>query len=209
MTFNGAVHSFRITSSKTSKQSFFASPQNRFELANTIKRQLKHEIDKSYIGQENVKNCAAHIRIERNSFLTDIQEYAATQEDTNLDAVYMGQEQSCYNHLIEIHNNIGVYLPTYFFFPILISIKGQALPIFVGSGVKLYTELKQINKNLQAEQNVDLGDISPFLDAGEEDVEDYESSYEGTENFWASFDYIIMMTLLKKSLQTKLPLFIF
>ncbi len=208
MAFNGAIHSFQISSPKEKQQHFFTSPENRKELAAEIKRQLKWEKGNIFVGNEKNTSCVSHVQIAKNNFLNDIQEYAASQEGILLDDVYMGQKQSCYNHLIEIRNSIGIYLPVYFFFPMMISIKQHALPIFVGSSIKLYTELKQLNKKLEADKKVDI-DITAFLDASDEDVEDYETSYDEVENFWPCFSYLTMMSLVKRGVQSKLPIFVF
>lgn len=209
MEFHAAVHPFAMSGDYPDANSFFASPANRQELLGAIKNQIKFERGSDYLGEEKNNKLIAHFKIKRNNFLKDIQEYAASIDRANLEAIYMGIEQSRFNHLIEIHNNVGIYLPILFFFPMRIAIKQISLPIFVGSSIKLQSELAEIDTTLDAHAKVKLGTIKDKFEVGEEDVEDYEASYEGTENFWPSFDLLIMEHMVKHSLQQKMPVFVF
>ena len=210
MSFNAAIHSFRVVHKKMDSNHYFASKENRKELVAEIKKAVKWETGKDYICDEDSKKCAAFLSIERNNFLSDIQEYAAGQENRNLEAVYMGKQQSCYSHLIEIQNSIGIFLPIFFFFPLHISTKSHALPIFIGSSIKLHSELRHLNKSLKAKENTALEEeITPFLEATEEDVEDYEFQHDGVDTFWPCFNYLVLSMLAKRSVATKSPIFIF
>jgi hypothetical protein len=207
--FHAAIHSFEMGAQHPENNSFFASLENRKELLNAIKNQMKSERGSESMGEEKGDKLLAYFKIARNNFLGDIQEYTSALDHSSLEAIYMGMEQTRFNHLIEIRNNIGIYLPVFFFFPLRIAIKQNALPIFVGSSVKLATELAEIQTTLKPNEKVKLGDFPQNFEANEEDVEDYEADHEGVENFWACFNYIVLDSLVKKSLQEKLPIFIF
>lgn len=210
MSFRAAIHSFKVNHKKMDTSHYFASKENKKELVTEIKKAVKWETGSDYICDEESRKCAAFLEIERNNFLNEIQEYATQQEKRNLESVYMGKQQSSYSHLVEIRNSIGIYLPIYFFFPLHISTKNHALPIFIGSSVKLKIELEQIDKKLKAIDNTALNDdLSAFADIGEEDVEDFEFQHEGVDVFWPCFNYLIMNMLAKRSIKSKLPIFVF
>jgi ribosomal protein S8 len=206
--FHAAIHPFALSGEYPHANSFFASPAHRQGLLTAIKNQIKFERSSDYVVEEKPNKLVAYCKIKRSNFLKDIQEYAAGLDHANLEGIYMGVEQSRFNHLIEIHNNVGIYLPAFFFFPMRIAIKQMALPIFIGSAVKLQTELAEIEKVLNAQQKVKLT-ITERFEVSDEDVEDYEASYEGSENFWPSFNLLILDHLVKYSLQYKLPIFVF
>lgn len=209
MNFHAAIHPLQMKAKHPDSNSFFAPLENRRELLNALREQIKIVRGDEYVSSERGNDCAAYFNITQDNFLRHLQEYTVALDQSNLDNIFMGIEQTRFNHLVEIHNNVGIYLPVFFFFPLRISIKQNALPIFVGSSVKLQVELREINKTLKAHDNIDIGQIGNKFVASEEDMEDYEASHEGTENFWPSFSYIVMEALVKKSLEVKLPIFIF
>ena len=135
--------------------------------------------------------------------------WSGSLENSNLEAVYTVTEQTTFNHLIEIRNNIGIYLPVYFFFPIRISLQNTVFPIFVGSLPKLQKELSQINTNLNAREKLKINEIPYFITVSEEDVEDYESSHEGVELFWVAYSYCLLEKLVNRALEAKFPVFIY
>lgn len=209
MNFHTAIHPFQMTAAYPKSGNFFASLDNRKALLNATRGQIKSEVGDCIISSERGNKHILYYQIPRDNFLADLQEYATSLDHTNLEHVYMGMEQTCFNHLVEIRNNIGIYLPIFFMFPLQISIKQNALPIFVGSAVKLQSELNEIKKSLNPHDKVKLGDIQNNFEPTEEDMEDYEASHEGTDNFWACFGYIIFEKLVQMSIQSQLPIFVF
>ena len=208
MSFRAAIQPFGLELAQADRNNFYASSQNQNQLKKAIKRQLKLEKGNEFIGVETGERLA-HYDIARSNFLTNIQEYSASLDQNNLEAIYRGTEQTRFNHLIEIHSNIGVYLPVYFFFPMRIAIEQNVMPVFVGSAPKLYSELEQLDQSLHAHDHVDLGKIPENFVAHEENLEDYEADYEGVINFWSIFTYLILESLVKKSLDSQMPLFIY
>ena len=208
MSFRAAIQPFGLELDKADRNNFYASSQNQNQLKKAIKRQLKLEKGNESIGMEQGQRLANY-DIDRSNFLTNIQEYSASLDKNNLEGIYRGTEQTRFNHLIEIHSNVGVYLPIFFFFPMRIALEQNVLPVFIGSAPKLYSELQQLNKSLQAHDHVDLGKISENFIAHDEDLEDYEADYEGVSNFWSIFTYLILESLVKKSLDSQMPLFIY
>lgn len=198
-----------MTSRYPEAGSFFASLETRKVLLDAVRNQLRIERGDPMGSSETGNQCIAYYKIARSNFLGDLQEYAAGLDHGNLESIYMGMEQTRFNHLIEIRNNIGIYLPVFFFFPMQIPIKQTAFPIFVGSALKLDTELQELQKSLKPHENVNIGEVKLHFEATEEDVEDYEASHEGTENFWPCFQCIILESLIKNCIQYKLPIFIF
>ena len=209
MAFYALTHPFGMAGNYPDTSHFFSNAANRQELLVAIKKQLKLEKGNDYVGEEKGDKLVAYQKITRNNFLTSLQEYATSLDQGNLEAIYTGIEQTRFNHLIEIRNSIGIYLPVFLMFPLRISIKQHALPIFVGSTVKLQIELAEIEINLQAKSKVKLGEIKEKFEAGEEDLEDYEAAHEGGEHFWPSFSWNLLDSVVKRSLQHKTPIFIF
>ena len=62
---------------------------------------------------------------------------------------------------------------------------------------------------LQKENTALEDDITPFLEAEEENVEDFEFQHEGVDTFWPCFNYLVLSMLAKRSVATKSPIFIF
>ncbi len=177
----------------------------QLELVKLIKNQLKQVKNSEYIGEEKGKTIFA-AQIEHSSFLTELQEFAASIDETNIEEIYKGNQQTRFNHLIEIRNNVGIYLPVFFFFPMRIALRNDALPIFVGSTPKLYTELQELATSLKPQDKLELNITSDSFVAAEEDLEDYEATYEGMQHFWPIFSFVVLENLVKKSLQNKLPI---
>lgn len=209
MHFHAASHSFELNSSYPDNSSFFASPENRKEMLAAVKNQMRLEKGNDYVGEGKGDKVQSYYKIARHNMLTPLQEYAAATDKGTLEAIYKGLEQTRFNHLIEIRNNMGIYIPVFFFFPFRISIKQNALPIFVGSLVKLQSELSEIQKLLTPEEKIKLGTLTDNFEADEEAIEDYEAEHEGVDHFWAGFACLILASLTKKALQRKTPLFIF
>lgn len=209
MKFQATIHPFQLTSAHPVPGSFFHSLETRKALLNSVREQIKSESSAPVVSSEQGNRCIAQVQIARENFLGDLQEFCAVQDYDSVEALYMGQQQSRFNHLIEIRNNVGIYLPVFFFFPFQIFPKQSRLPIFVGSAVKLQIELAEIDKALNAKSKIDLGEMGTMFSATEEDVEDYEATHEGVEHFWASFAHSVLGSLVKKSIQTKLPIFVF
>ncbi len=205
MSFRAVVQSLGTPIANIPKNNVFASVEYQIELSKVIKNQLKVMKNNEYIGDEKGK-CSFLAQVERDNLLGDLQEFAAITDSGNIEEIYRGTQQTRFNHLIEIRNNIGIYLPTFFFFPMRLAVKQNGMPIFIGSSLKLYTELQEINTSLKAQEKLQLSVSPDSFIAEEEDVEDYEASYEGLQQFWPSFSYIVLECLVKKSIQTKSPI---
>lgn len=208
MSFKACIQPFGQHIKNAGSSSFYAIIQNQRELEEAIKKEMKLIRSSEYIGEE-WGNGLAEFEIEKNNFLSDIQEFGASIDKGNIELIYKGTEQTRFNHLIEIRNNIGVYLPVFFFFPMRISLKQSVLPIFVGSAPKLYMELQELKKELKSIQDIEIEDLEDFFEASEEDLEDYEAVHEGVEQFWPSFSYIILQRLAKITIKSRMPLFIY
>ncbi|NUM33841.1 MAG: hypothetical protein HUU50_04825 [Candidatus Brocadiae bacterium] len=206
MAFKAFIQPFGMPIS-TNKSIFYSSIENQIELLKAIKMQMKNNTGNEYIGSEKGKR-AFSVDIARSNFLTPLQEYAASIDQDNLEEIYKGSQQTRFNHLIEIHNNLGVYLPVFNFFPLHIAIKNTVLPIFVGSSQKLYSEIQEIKQMLKPQEQVKLEIAGESFQAGDEDLEDFEANYEGVRHFWPIYTCLIMENLIKKSLEQKLPIFI-
>lgn len=206
MAFKAYIQPFGM-SITTNKNVFYSSIENQIELLKAIKLQMKNSTGSEYIGLERGKRILS-VDIARSNFLTPLQEYAASIDEDNLEEIYKGSQQTRFNHLIEIHSNIGVYLPVFSFFPLHIAIKNTVLPIFVGSSQKLYTELQEIKQILKPQEHVKLDMIGDNFQAGEDDLEDFEANYEGIRHFWPIYSYLVLENLIKKSVEQKLPVFI-
>ena len=202
MSFQAAIQPF------SQGDGFCEFPVDQRELVKSVKNEIKSCNGSSYIGQETGQ-CLSRIRIEKANFLSDLQEYAASVDKDSIEEIYKGNQQTRFNHLIEIRNNIGIYLPVFFFFPLRIAVKQSSLPVFVGSLDKLYQELQEINLHLNAYEEVSLGTIDDNFHASEEDLEDYEADNDGIQHFWPIFNYVVLEILVQKSLKAKLPLFVY
>lgn len=209
MSFYAAIHPFQLSSRYPEPSGFFAPIEMRKSLLTSIRNQMRVERGNILVSSESGNQCMVHYKISRHNFLVELQEYAVNLDHGSSEAIYMGTEQTRFNHLVEIRNNPGIYLPIFFLFPTQISIPQQKFPVFVGSADKLQIELAEIDKELRARERVDIGDVQLYFEASEEDMEDYEASHEGTEHFWPSFQFIILDNLIKNCIQYKLPLFIF
>lgn len=207
MSFKACVQPFGIPIS-TTKNNFYSAASNQLELLKAIQLQMQLLTGNEYLGAAQGKR-VCHIDIARPNFILALQEYATSIDHDNLEEIYKGNQQTRFNHLIEIRSNVGLYLPTFFFFPLHISISNHALPIFVGSAPKLYRELQEIKLHLKPEGQINLSPIGETFHAGEEELEDYEADHEGLRSFWPIFAYTIFESLVKKSLEHKLPFFIF
>lgn len=205
MIFRAVIQSLGFAIPNIQKNNVFAGLDYQQELLKTIKAHIKKIKGSDAIGEERGRTIF-EAGIDHNNFLSELQEYAASIDESNVEEIYKGNQQTRFNHLIEIRNNIGIYLPTFFFFPLRISIKQNTLPIFIGSVPKLYTELQEIGTMLKAQEKMKLNIEDRSFIAGEEDLEDYEANYEGMKHFWASFSFLIMDNLVKKSQQSKLPI---
>lgn len=204
LSFKASIQPFNLDFSTIQKKCF----EDQKLLVDQIKKQIKLNTGQSFIGVEKGEN-AVNVEIAQENFLHHLQEYAASIDEENIEQIYKETQQTRFNHLIEIHNNVGVYLPIFFFFPIHIARKYNSFPIFVGSSVKLACELQEIDKILKAKNSMDLGNMDDKFFASEEDIEDYEISYEDLDNFWPKFNYTILDKLIQKSLKQKLPIFIY
>ena len=210
MSFQAAIHPLGLTVPGIGSNSFYGSLSCQSECKHIIKTKLKAIKGNTYIGNER-GNCVFTADINRDNFLSDLQEYAVSLDKDHLEEIYKGVEETRFNHLVGIRNSIGIYIPTFFFFPIHISLKNSPVPIFVGSSVKLAQELEVINTTLQAKKHMDVNElpIKDKFEAEEEDLEDYEADYEGMKNFWPCFTFHILEAMVKKGLEHKYPLFIF
>lgn len=205
MIFRAIVQSLGFPIPDIPKSNAFAGIDYQQELLRVIKAHIKAIKGTEAIGDERGKT-AFIAQIDHTHFLSELQEYAASVDESNIEEIYKGNQQTRFNHLVEIRNNIGIYLPVFFFFPLRISIKQNTMPIFIGSVPKLATELQEIGASLKPQEKMKLKLEGDSFVAGEEDLEDYEADYEGVKHFWSSFSFIIMDNLIQKSLQQKLPI---
>lgn len=208
MSFQATVQPFSmIGTNPITNNSFVKSPENQKELIQLLKTRIKAIKGNEIIGNER-GICEYKVDIKRENFLSELQEYAVSLDHDNIDEIYRGTQETRFNHLVQLSNHIGIYLPIFFFFPIHIATKGNPLPIFIGSSIKLAQELESINASLQAKKQMQIDISDSEFSADEEDLEDYEADNEGVKNFWASFSFQVLHTIVYKSIQTKLPLFI-
>lgn len=205
MSFRAVVQPLGIPIAEVAKDNIFSLVAYQLELLKVIKSSLRSLKNMEYIGEERGK-CIFTVRVERDNLLGELQDFAVITDEGNIEEVYKGNQQTRFNHLVEIRNNMGIYLPTFFFFPQRLAVKQNGMPIFVGSSIKLLSELQEINASLKAGENLSLNMGTDSFIATEEDVEDYEATYEGMPNFWGSFAYICLEALVKKSIQHKFPI---
>lgn len=209
MAFHAAIHSFGMQSNTIHQSAYFSSLANRQKIVAELKKEIRLLKNVEYIGAEQNAKPVQYVDIQRSDFLNELQEYCANADKCSLDDVYTGIQQTRFNHLVEIKNSIGIYLPTFFFFPTRIEIEDCPVPIYVGSGVKLFTELQEIDAILKAGAKVNIGKISPKFQLDEEGLEDIEATHEGVEDFWPSTAYLVMSHLIQVSLKSKMPLFVY
>ena len=119
MSFRAVVQPLGIAIPNVPKTNVFASVSYQLELLKVIKNQLRMLKNSEYVGEEKGK-CTFSSQVERDSLLGELQEFAAGVDEGNIEEIYKGTQQTRFNHLIEIRNNIGIYLPTFFFFPLLV-----------------------------------------------------------------------------------------
>lgn len=173
-----------------------------------LKRVMPGEIGTDAIGVEEGAELVCNYQVERGELLTELQEYALEVEDNTPDGVYSGEQQTRFNHLVEIRNSPGYYLPVYFFFPLWVPVKDLRVPVFVGSSMRLAEELEMLDSQLEASQNAKLAKMPDFMRAARDQLEDYESSLGRGDNFWEKFTFALLRRLVVRSVERKMPIVI-
>lgn len=175
-----------------------------------VKKAIRFETGFEEVGLEAADSaeCVCKFMVDRNGMLGELQDYAINLDEVDSEAVYRGEEQTRFNHLVEIKDGGGFYLPHYFFFPIWIQTKALVYPVFVGSAPRLLEELELINAKLEVEKSAKLSRMPDFLMADEEQIEDYEYAFGSEDNFWERFTFVLVKKLAEKSVETRMPIIV-
>ncbi|MBI4612176.1 MAG: hypothetical protein HY720_01040 [Planctomycetes bacterium] len=181
----------------------------REEIVREIKKAIHLETGVEDIGvEEDTGDCACKFMVDRAGMLIELQEFAIGLDEAETEAVYRGEQQTRFNHLIEIKDGVGFYLPVYFFFPIWVQTKALVYPLFVGSAPRLLEELLLVNEKLDIEKSAKLARMPDYLMADEEQIEDYEYAFGSEDNFWERFAFVLLKKLSEKSIEKKMPVII-
>ncbi len=184
--------------------------KNRELVLPEVKKAIKADVGSESVGHEaqDAGECTCKFMVDRAGMLGEIQEYAIALDGSDYEGVYRGEEQCRFNHLIEIKDGGGFYLPVYFFFPIWVQAKGLVYPVFIGSAPRLLEELHILNESLKVDETTKLAKMPDFLMADEEQIEDYEYAFGSEDNFWERFTFVLLKKLAEKSIATGMPIIV-
>jgi len=206
VTFNAVVQPFMMLNEREQAVLAPAQQQGRVRLLQLLSRavtaSVRDETGQPDVGSEGADECVAHYRLECDGLLDNLKDYAADLEQNDLELVLKDEQQTRFNQLIRI-NEPAVFVPQYFFYPIWVQERGLRRPLFVGSTPRLLDELAIINKVL----GLFIPDKMPaFLDATEEDLEDYPFG-RGSE-LWVNLGFVFLQKLAEAGNKHRLPIII-
>lgn len=141
--------------------------------------------------------CVCNLRVARLGLLNDLRKFAAREAGPD------GADR--FPHLIRHRDRNAYYLPVRFSQPFTLEPEpGDTVPI--GSVPVLAEEMAELNRQLRVESTFRLTQMVDFLDATPADINQYESKHGTAGPFWVKLGYVMLQKLVRKSLESSLPI---
>lgn len=144
----------------------------------------------------------AHICLERYGFLGPLQEWGRGRCEKKGQASF----EKLFPHLAAIGCNDALILPIEFAEPVAADVPGRVYPYPVCSAQHLLAELEVCNGVLMVEKAFQACKIPYFMHASKAQMQAMERQEGLDEAFWAKFALLVLRQLLRKSIESKLPL---
>ncbi|MEK7484504.1 MAG: hypothetical protein AABZ60_09270 [Planctomycetota bacterium] len=175
--------------------------QNQLRRANLILQHLKQHTGQSIQLDLQKEACEIDFLLDREEPFNELINYMAATDKVNREKVYDGIQQTQFEHLIKLRNQVSYFVPIFFFFPIRLLLTGESTPIYVGSTIKLKYEVYELNKRLKLDPR-SVQKMPDFFKATKESLEDFDNLSK-----WIHFSFILLTKLVFRSQEKKLPIF--
>lgn len=175
--------------------------QAQVRRANLVLQNLKQHTQQSFTYDLQRDTCEVDFLIDREEPFRELMAYAANVDKVNREKVYEGLQQTRFEHLVKMRNNVSYFVPAFFFFPIRLVLAGESTPIYVGSSIKLKYEVYELNKLLKIEPR-SVQKMPDFFIGAKESLEDFQDITK-----WIQFTFILLTKLVFRSQEKGLPIF--
>jgi hypothetical protein len=166
-----------------------------------IAQHLGEHLGQSVKWDRETEACEIDFLIDREVPFRELSLFAAKTDGVEVENVYEGVQQTHFEHLIKLRNNVSYFVPLFFFFPVRIVLAGETAPIYVGSSIKLKYEVYELNKKLKIGPQ-QVQSMPDFFRASRESLEDFDNQVK-----WIQFTFILLTKIVFKSQEKRLPIF--